>query len=125
MNTELLKEAVGYAGWKIRDADPDYDPPDSFWAGDMFYAPNIGWYSFRKVPKGVIAALASQLIEQVLAAGFDFSQEDQGSHFEAPGTWIVIHDPIKSERRRFELDGRDGRNENSITACVEFMRGRG
>ena len=64
-------------------------------------------------------ALAAQLVRQALANGFDFSIEIQGSHFEAPGCWIVIHDPIRSEQHRFESDAREDIAINKIRAIVD------
>ena len=63
--------------------------------------------------------LAAQLVRQVLAAGHDITIEVQGSHFEAPGVWVSIHDPVKSEAHRREFDGRDNLDNNTIKAIVD------
>lgn len=72
----------------------------------------------------MLDALAAALVMEVLAAGYDFSAEIQGAHFKAPGLWINIHDPVKSETHRAERDGRDDVSLNTIRVCVEFLEGR-
>ena len=102
-----IKEAVELCdGW-------EFDSPHRIYIRDTPH-----WWSADEPPQYLLDALAAQLTRQVLAAGFDITNEIQGSHFEAPGQWIVIHDPVRSERHRFEYDARDPENENTIRAII-------
>lgn len=108
-----LRRGVELAdGWSDRDFDDGVIFGE---LSDEWYLQDFGW------PQSMLDAIAAQLVRQLLAAGYDISTETQGAHFEAPGIWITIHDPVKSERHRYEYDARDHEEHDAIIkAIVDF-----
>ena len=119
MDSELLKRAVEYAdGFDETDSGKGFGLSIEKLNGETWV-----WCfgTYEEPADFILDALAAQLERQLLQMGLDIDTEIQGSHFEAPGMWICIHDPIKSERTRFEKDVRFGVAENRINAIVQFF----
>ena len=116
MDENILREAVELAeGWKFKAHDPMYVPLHSLWAKALIYAPGLG-RSWHKSPRReVIAALASQLISQI-----DSMNEYEVWPQKQRTTVIKWHD-LKSHA--VECHNGPNRDENSIIACVSFLRG--
>lgn len=104
MNTELLKEAVGYVGWGATSS--------------YFAIPSLGVhpYDWEALPDLIKDHLASQLIEQVDAMEGFYVVTYESYSFVMGAT--MFEDDCKAE------SSGPNRNENSILACCEFLRER-
>ena len=113
MNSELLREAVGYAdGWDWIDTKGKW----AIWApwNDAAYA-SVGEHIESQ---WVLDALAAQLVRQVDA------MEDYWFDSDLYGTAKVWGGVEPGQKMRVAKANGPNRDENSIIACTEFFRGR-